>query len=71
MALVHNEKCAVESAGGMPWRWLSWLIDWLQEWRQAVADQHCLASLNDHNLRDLGLSRHDVDRDAVSRDRFW
>jgi uncharacterized protein YjiS (DUF1127 family) len=45
-------------------------MDRLRAWHREAGDQHYLASLNDHNLRDLGLSRHDVDRDATLRDRF-
>jgi len=71
MALVYSEKCAVESSGRTSWQWLSWLIDWLREWHRAADDRHYLAGLNDHDLRDLGLSRHDVDRDATLRDRLW
>jgi uncharacterized protein YjiS (DUF1127 family) len=71
MALVQSAKCAVDSSGSTARRWLSWLIDRLQAWHRATDDLHYLASLNDHNLKDLGLSRHDVGRDAMSRDRFW
>jgi uncharacterized protein YjiS (DUF1127 family) len=71
MALVQSGKCAVDSSGRTPPRWLSWLIDGLWEWRHAAADWRYLAGLNDYYLRDLGLSRHDVDQDAMSRDRFW
>jgi len=71
MALVHSEKCAVESSGWTPRRWLSRLIDGLREWRRAADDRHHLAGLNDHNLKDLGLSRHDVDQGAPPRDRLW
>jgi uncharacterized protein YjiS (DUF1127 family) len=69
MALVHGDKYAANSSAWTPR--LFWLIDRLQEWCRAVDDQHYLASLNDHNLRDLGLSRHDVDQDATFRDRLW
>jgi uncharacterized protein YjiS (DUF1127 family) len=71
MVLVHSGKYAADPSGWRPWRRLSWLIDRLQAWHRATDDQHYLASLNDHNLRDLGLSRHDVDPDAILRDRFW
>jgi uncharacterized protein YjiS (DUF1127 family) len=70
MALVHSEKYAANSSARTPRQWLSWLIDRLQAWRRAVDDQHHLADLNDHNLKDLGLSRHHVDRDALFRERF-
>lgn len=71
MALVHSEKCAVSLSGRTPWRLLSQLIGRLQAWRRASAERRYLAGLSDDSLRDLGLSRHDVDPDAMSRDRFW
>ena len=71
MALVHSEKCVVESSGWAPLRWLSWVIDRLQAWHHATDDRHYLAGLDDHDLRDLGLSRLDVDHDCIFRDRFW
>ena len=71
MALVQSERCAVGSSGSSPWRWLARLIDWLQEWHRAADDRHYLADLNDHDLRDLGLSRLDVDQGSAFRDRLW
>ena len=71
MALVHSEKYGGESPGWIPQRLLPWLINWLQGWCRAAADRCYLAGLNDYNLRDVGLSRHDVDPDALSRRRFW
>ncbi|HKP25961.1 MAG TPA: DUF1127 domain-containing protein [Dongiaceae bacterium] len=71
MALVHSGKYAVESRESTRWRWFTWLKGRLQAWRREADDRHYLAGLNDHNLRDLGISRHDVDRDAALRDRFW
>jgi uncharacterized protein YjiS (DUF1127 family) len=67
MALVHSGKCAVGSSGWTP-RLLARLIAWLREWRRAADDRHYLAALNDYNLKDLGLSRHDVDQGAAPRD---
>jgi uncharacterized protein YjiS (DUF1127 family) len=32
----------------------------LQSWWQSAKERRYLASLNDHDLRDLGLSRDDV-----------
>jgi uncharacterized protein YjiS (DUF1127 family) len=71
MALVHGEKCAVESSRSSPRRWLAWLIAWLREWHRAADDRHYLAGLSDHDLRDLGLSRLDVDQGSTFRDRLW
>jgi uncharacterized protein YjiS (DUF1127 family) len=47
------------------------LIGRLREWHRAADDRHYLAGLNDHGLRDLGLSRLDVDRGSTFRDRLW
>lgn len=71
MALVHDGKHVVGPSAWTPGRLLRWLINGLPEWRRAAADRRYLAGLNDHNLRDLGLSRHDVDRDVPFRDRYW
>jgi uncharacterized protein YjiS (DUF1127 family) len=71
MALVYSGKCASNSTGWSPRRSLGWLIDRLQAWRRASAERCYLAGLSDGSLKDLGLSRHDVDPDAMSRDRFW
>lgn len=70
MALVHSER-AVRLSGRTPRRLLSQLIGWLQAWRRVSAERRYLAGLNDDSLRDLGLSRHDVDPDAVSHGQFW
>jgi uncharacterized protein YjiS (DUF1127 family) len=69
MALVHGGKYVVGSSARA--RLLHWLIAGLQEWRRAAADRRHLGDLNDHNLRDLGLRRHDVDRSVPFRDRYW
>ena len=71
MALVHSERRAVESSGSSPRRWLAWLIGRLQEWHRAADDRRYLAGLNDHDLRDLCLSRLDVDQGSTFRDRLW
>ena len=43
------------------WRWLSAIIDLLQAWRRLAAERRHLAGLNDYHLRDLGLSRTDLE----------
>jgi uncharacterized protein YjiS (DUF1127 family) len=70
MALVHGGKYAAESSGSMPRRWFARLMDRLQAWHRAGADLRYLAGLNDRDLKDLGLFRHDVDDDATFRDRL-
>jgi uncharacterized protein YjiS (DUF1127 family) len=71
MALVHGGKYVVGSSAWTPARLLRWLIARLREWRRGAADRRHLGDLNDHNLRDLGLRRHDVDRGVPFRDRYW
>ena len=71
MTLVHSRKWAADPSSWHPRRWLFELIDRLKAWHGEAADRRYLAGLNDHNLRDLGLSRHDVDRDVPFRDRYW
>lgn len=69
MALVHSGKY---TTGPFAWsRRVAWLIDWIRGWHRAAADRRYLAGLNDHDLKDLGLSRHDVEQGAPPRDRFW
>jgi uncharacterized protein YjiS (DUF1127 family) len=42
-------------------RWLSAIIDLLLAWRRVAAERHHLAGLSDHHLRDIGVSRTDVE----------
>jgi uncharacterized protein YjiS (DUF1127 family) len=71
MALVDGGKYATESSGWTPRQLLAWLIAWMREWHHAADDRHYLAGLNNDNLRDLGLSRLDVDQEPMFGDRFW
>lgn len=41
----------------------------LQRWRQLRRERLQLRELNEHSLRDIGLTRMDVERE--SRRRFW
>jgi uncharacterized protein YjiS (DUF1127 family) len=38
-------------------------------WRDRARDRHALLRLNDHCLRDIGLTRHDVMIEGEKR--FW
>ncbi|HJT14217.1 MAG TPA: DUF1127 domain-containing protein [Dongiaceae bacterium] len=69
MALVHDGKHVVGSSAWTPGRLLRWLIGRLRTWRRTAAEQRHLAGLNDYNLKDLGLTRRDVDRDVLCRDQ--
>lgn len=44
-------------------------VDRLYAWMDAAQQRHTLSGLSDHALRDIGLSRADVDRET--RRSFW
>lgn len=44
-------------------------VDLLFEWRSRASERHVLRSLDDRMLRDVGLSRADVEREL--RKPFW
>jgi uncharacterized protein YjiS (DUF1127 family) len=48
---------------------LAGLLALVRRWRRARRDRRELASLSDHMLRDIGLSRADVEREALRP--FW
>jgi uncharacterized protein YjiS (DUF1127 family) len=45
------------------------VLDAMYKSRQRIAERHLLASLDDRMLKDLGLSRCDVENEI--RKRFW
>jgi uncharacterized protein YjiS (DUF1127 family) len=50
-------------------RLVSRVVCWLIEWRKRAVQRRTLAMLDDHMLKDIGLSRMDVERE-ISRP-FW
>ncbi len=54
--------------GVRPWRRTN-LIALFHVWRRRFHDRRALATLCDRSLRDIGLTRHDADREA--RKPFW
>jgi len=55
---------------GRSWqRRLMRLCDQLLTWQERSRQRHQLASLNDHLLRDIGLSRADIMAETTKR--FW
>jgi uncharacterized protein YjiS (DUF1127 family) len=50
---------------------LRWLIDLMSTWRRDAANRRYLATLNEYNLKDLGLSRHDLPPDSSPPFRLW
>lgn len=50
------------------WRW-GYMKHRLLQWRRRAQARHELQSLSDANLRDLGLTRRDAEREAAKP--FW
>jgi uncharacterized protein YjiS (DUF1127 family) len=45
------------------------LLDTVSAWRARARQRHALSTLDDHMLRDIGLTRVDVEREG--RKPFW
>lgn len=45
------------------------LVDSFFAWQERASQRHALEGLNDHALKDIGLSRADVLKET--RKRFW
>jgi uncharacterized protein YjiS (DUF1127 family) len=52
-----------------PRRLLSNLLSRFRGWRERARSRHLLLQLDDRMLRDVGLSRSDVDRECAKH--FW
>jgi len=61
VGLVHAARLIDRGAG--------WLLDVLYEWRARTAERHAMRSLDDRMLRDIGLSRADLERELHKP--FW
>ncbi len=61
------KRCGA-SAGALA-RWSLRACERLQLWRERVRQRRALGGLNDHMLKDLGLSRSDAGRETGKR--FW
>ena len=59
---------APETAFGLP-RWLSTALQRLKRWMETHRQRQRLASLDDYMLRDLGLTRADVQTEIEKP--FW
>ncbi len=78
---MHPEHCidTIRSPGQRPgglWIGLRRLgdhlgrgLDWLLLWAERAGQRHRLAELNDHMLRDIGLTRADVMAETTKP--FW
>ena len=53
----------------VPRRLLSNLLNRFRGWRERARSRHLLLQLDDRMLRDVGLSRSDVDRECAKH--FW
>ena len=68
-------------AGGLPMRdlpvsqsWLAplsvaWLVDMMMDWRERARQRRLLARMDQHMLRDIGLSLADVEQEI--KKPFW
>ena len=50
-------------------RLLPYLLSRFMDWRERARSRHLLLQLDDRMLRDVGLSRSDVDRECAKH--FW
>ena len=54
---------------GSLWAAVSWVIETLFDWQERARQRHELRTLGDFMLKDIGLSRADVEREASKP--FW
>jgi uncharacterized protein YjiS (DUF1127 family) len=50
-------------------RLVHWLIVLLGEWRRRLRDRNALAAMSDQSLRDIGVTRYDIEIEV--RKPFW
>jgi uncharacterized protein YjiS (DUF1127 family) len=55
--------------GKMRWRMLVALAEFITAWRRYRRDRRLLASLNERELRDIGIDRSMVENDSAVE--FW
>lgn len=60
---------AAKALGAALWTLPERVADTLYEWQRRASERHNLRQLNDHMLRDIGLSRADVERESGKP--FW
>jgi uncharacterized protein YjiS (DUF1127 family) len=70
---IHSSQATlagpVRSQAGPAHRWLLRLFDTLLSWQERARQRYDLQQLDDHMLRDLGLSRADVVAEITKP--FW
>ncbi|XBS69338.1 DUF1127 domain-containing protein [Acerihabitans sp. KWT182] len=57
---IGSEDDASTSIDGKRRSWWAALFVWFRTWRARRRDRRTLMSLNDRQLRDIGLNRHDL-----------
>ena len=60
---------AAKSAGAALWTLPERIADVLYEWQRRASERHHMRQLSDHTLKDIGLSRADVEGEANKP--FW
>ena len=60
---------AAKALGAALWTLPERIADALYEWQRRASERHHLRQLNDHMLKDIGLSRADVEGEAGKP--FW
>ena len=67
--MVQSVQSAFANRQQTPARGLPWLLDLLIRWQERAFERKRLAAMDDHVLRDIGLSRADIDQEV--RKPFW
>jgi uncharacterized protein YjiS (DUF1127 family) len=68
LARKHKEKSDCDRTGVLH-HVLARMVSEVGEWRRRLRDRRDLAAMSDYSLRDIGLTRNDVDWEA--RKPFW
>lgn len=73
MAMERCEHYCLERPGSGFWQHLAFGLQWLgtkiRRWDQLVEQRRQLREMDEHMLKDIGLSRADVER--LAGRRFW
>jgi uncharacterized protein YjiS (DUF1127 family) len=69
LAAVVSSVLGGTSVSNLPMSFLHRFIILLQTWRQRLRERQQLAEMDDRSLRDIGLTRYDVEYEL--RKPFW
>lgn len=68
-----NQSRTADTVAALSWHWLRFAstaaFDLVLVWHQRSVERHRLSELNDHMLKDIGISRDEVE--AECRKPFW